>query len=91
MALHKAQASAEARKFDSQVLVDYRLAPDMLPFTRQVLIACDGVNSFLAKEAGLYEPLFRLEQLGMLPDITFTMTTGTSAAGNACTSNDHEP
>ena len=40
--LDKGQAHAEAKKFDPVVLLQYRLAPDMLPFTRQILIACDG-------------------------------------------------
>ena len=40
--LDKAQANATARNFDVNVLVQYRLAPDMLPFSRQILIACDA-------------------------------------------------
>ena len=42
--LDKAASNAEARKFDPSVLLQSRLAPDMLPFARQVLIACDGVT-----------------------------------------------
>src|SRR6185369_1699095 len=33
--LDQAQADAEARKFDPAALLQFRLAPDMLPFTRQ--------------------------------------------------------
>ena len=40
--LDKAQAHAEARKFDTANYLGLRLAPDMLPFTRQIQIATDG-------------------------------------------------
>lgn len=56
--LDKAQAHAEARKFDPQVLVDDRLAPDMLPFKRQVQIACDASKNGLARLAGVEAPKF---------------------------------
>ena len=39
--LDKAASHAEAKKIDPLVLTASRLAPDMLPFTRQILIACD--------------------------------------------------
>jgi hypothetical protein len=56
--LDKAQAHAEARKFDPQVLVESRLAPDMLPFKRQVQIACDAAKNGLARMAGVEAPKF---------------------------------
>lgn len=56
--LDKAQALADARKFDPQVLVDYRLAPDMLPFRKQVQIACDASKNGLARLAGVEAPKF---------------------------------
>ena len=56
--LDKAQAHAEARKFDPQVLVDGRLAPDMLPLKRQVQIACDASKNGLARLAGMDAPKF---------------------------------
>ena len=34
----KAQAHADEKKYDPIVLAQYRLAPDMLPFSRQILI-----------------------------------------------------
>ncbi|MEN9395770.1 MAG: hypothetical protein RLZ81_300, partial [Pseudomonadota bacterium] len=37
--LDKAQAFVEARKCDPMAITQYRLAPDMLPFARQILIA----------------------------------------------------
>jgi hypothetical protein len=56
--LVKAQAHAEAKKFDPSVLTQYRLAPDMLPFTRQVLIACDAAKLCVARLSGLDAPKF---------------------------------
>jgi len=41
----KAEAHAQARKFNVDNFVTARLAPDMLPFTAQVRIACDHAKS----------------------------------------------
>ena len=54
--LDKAQAHAEARKFDSQAYLTLKLAPDMLPFTRQVQIASDGAKACVARLAGVEVP-----------------------------------
>ncbi|HLL18955.1 MAG TPA: DUF1993 domain-containing protein, partial [Rubrivivax sp.] len=54
--LDKAQAHAEARKFDSQAYLTLKLAPDMLPFTRQVQIASDGAKACVARLAGVDVP-----------------------------------
>jgi hypothetical protein len=43
--LVKAQAYAKARDFDANNFLTARLAPDMLPFVRQVRIACDHAKS----------------------------------------------
>lgn len=56
--LDKAQAHAEAKKFDPLVLADYRLAPDMLPFRKQVQIACDAAKNGLARLSGVEAPKF---------------------------------
>ena len=56
--LDKAQAHAEAKKFDPLVLTDYRLAPDMLPFRKQVQIACDATKNGLARLSGVEAPKF---------------------------------
>ncbi|HVZ46737.1 MAG TPA: DUF1993 domain-containing protein [Ramlibacter sp.] len=56
--LEKAEAFAQARKFDPAVLTTYRLAPDMLPFTRQIQIACDGPKNGVARICGLEAPKF---------------------------------
>ena len=56
--LDKAQAHAEARKFDPSVLVQFRLAPDMLPFSKQVQIACDAAKIGIARISGVEAPKF---------------------------------
>ena len=56
--LDKGQAHAEAKKFDPAVLLQFRLAPDMLPFTRQILIACDGPKNGMARISGVEAPKF---------------------------------
>jgi len=50
--LDKAQAHAEARKFDANNFLGLRLAPDMLPFTRQIQITTDGVKGCMARLSG---------------------------------------
>ena len=56
--LDRGEASAQARGFDPAALTTYRLAPDMLPFTRQVLIACDAAKLGVARIAGVEAPKF---------------------------------
>jgi hypothetical protein len=56
--LEKGLAHATARKFDPAVLVSSRLAPDMLPLSRQVQIACDNAKNGTARLAGLEPPRF---------------------------------
>lgn len=56
--LDKAQACAEAKKFDPAVLIQYRLAPDMLPFSRQIMMACDGAKLGIARLSGMAAPKF---------------------------------
>jgi uncharacterized protein len=50
--LEKGSANATSRKFDPGVLLASRLAPDMLPLTRQVQIACDIAKNSVARLAG---------------------------------------
>jgi hypothetical protein len=64
--LDKAQAHAEAKKFDTGVYLAARFAPDMLPFNRQIQIACDGAKFGVARLAGLEAPSF--------PDTEVTLT-----------------
>jgi len=54
--LDKAQAHAEARKFDPNNYLVLRLAPDMLPFTKQVQIASDGAKGCVARLSGQEPP-----------------------------------
>jgi hypothetical protein len=56
--LDKAQAFVDVKKCDPTALTQYRLAPDMLPFTRQVLIACDAAKGVVARLAGIDAPVF---------------------------------
>jgi hypothetical protein len=56
--LDKGLAHAQACKFDPQVLVGYRLAPDMLPFSRQIQIACDAAKNGVARLSGVEAPKF---------------------------------
>jgi hypothetical protein len=56
--LDKGEAYAAEKKFDPTALTTYRLAPDMLPFTRQVLIACDAVKNGVARVSGVEAPKF---------------------------------
>ena len=54
--LDKAQAHAQARKFDPANYLGMRLAPDMLPLTRQIQIATDGAKGCVARLAGQEVP-----------------------------------
>lgn len=56
--LDKAEAYATAKKFDSAVLVNARLAPDMFPLSRQVQVACDFAKGVAARLAGLEVPVW---------------------------------
>jgi hypothetical protein len=56
--LDKGEANAQARKFDAAVLAAARLAPDMLPLTRQILIACDAAKNGVARISGVEAPKF---------------------------------
>jgi len=56
--LDKAEAHAQARKFDASVYLAARLAPDMLAFTKQIQIACDAAKFGVARLAGIEAPRF---------------------------------
>ena len=56
--LEKAEAHAAAKKFEPAVLLASRLAPDMLPLTNQVQIACDTAKFLIARLAGVDAPKF---------------------------------
>lgn len=54
--LDKAAAYADAKKFDVQVLMDSRLAPDQYHFVKQIQAACDQAKYTCAKLAGKEPP-----------------------------------
>ena len=54
--LDKAEAYAGNRKVDPEVLLNYRLAPDMFPFVRQIQIAADLAKGAAARLAGVEVP-----------------------------------
>lgn len=56
--LDKAQAHADAGKIDVAAVMDYRLAPDMYPFAKQVQIACDKARSVVARLAKMEVPYY---------------------------------
>jgi hypothetical protein len=56
--LDKAEAHATAKKFDTAVYLQSRLAPDMLPFIAQVRIASDASKGCVARLAGVEPPSF---------------------------------
>ncbi len=57
--LDKAAGFADSKKIEMDVLLNSRLAPDMLPFTRQIQITCDtaklGASRLTGKSAPVQE------------------------------------
>jgi len=56
--LDKAQAHIDAKKIDATALIQFRLFPDMLNFTRQVQIASDTAKGVVARLAGVDIPVY---------------------------------
>jgi hypothetical protein len=56
--LDKAEQHASARKFDVNVLVTSRLAPDMKPFSYQIQSACDYLKGAAAWLSGQTPPKY---------------------------------
>jgi hypothetical protein len=56
--LGKAEAYAAERKIDPSVLLNYRLAPDMFPLTRQVHVATDMAKGCVSRLAGVEIPTY---------------------------------
>ena len=54
--LDKAQAHADAKKIEPEVLTACRLSPDMFPMARQVQVACDTAKGAVARLAGVEIP-----------------------------------
>jgi uncharacterized protein len=55
--LDKADAHAQARRFNPDNYLGLRLAPDMLPFSSQVRIACDNAKGCTRRLAGVEAPV----------------------------------
>lgn len=56
--LDKAVAHTEANKIDPAVLLNFRLYPDMLPFTKQIQIASDHAKGCAARLGGVEVPKY---------------------------------
>ena len=56
--LDKADAHAREKKFEPSVYLSARLAPDMLPLTTQIQIACDAAKFCVARLAAVEAPAF---------------------------------
>ena len=56
--MDKAAANAKARSFDTSVLVNSRLAPDMLPFAKQIQLTSDFAKNSMARLAAVDPPKF---------------------------------
>lgn len=54
--LDKAAGFADTKKFDAEVLLGSRLAPDQFNFTRQVQIACDTAKNGVTRLTGIEAP-----------------------------------
>jgi len=56
--LRKGEAHAAERKIDPAVLLNYRLAPDMFPLSRQVQVATDMAKGCVSRLAGVEIPAY---------------------------------
>jgi hypothetical protein len=56
--LEKAEAHATEKKIAPEALLQFRLFPDMLPFTRQIQIACDFAKGAAARLGGQDVPSY---------------------------------
>ena len=56
--MEKGVANAKARNFDTSVIVGARLAPDMLPFVKQIQLTSDFAKNSMARLAGVDPPKF---------------------------------
>jgi hypothetical protein len=63
--MEKGVASAKTRSFDTSVLVGARLAPDMLPFSKQIQLSSDFAKSTMARLAGIDPPKFEDNEASM--------------------------
>ncbi len=73
--LEKAAAFADAKRIDGKVLASYRLAPDMLPLSSQIQIACDNAKGCGARLAGIDAPVMDDKETTLAELITRIETT----------------
>ena len=66
--LDKAETHAKERHFEPSVYLASRLAPDMLPLTKQIQIACDSAKFGVARLAGIEAPKFE-DNEASLPEL----------------------
>ena len=59
MILDKAEAHCTLKKIDPAVLLQTRLYPDMLPFSKQIQLACDFAKNTVARLSGVDLPKFQ--------------------------------
>jgi uncharacterized protein len=83
--LDKAEAFAQARKFDANNYLGLRLAPDMLPFAKQIQIASDTAKAAVARLSGVEVPAWpddeaTLEDLRVRLTRTIDYVNGFTAA-----------
>ena len=57
--LLKAEKDAEKRKIDKSVFINARLAPDMMPLTKQIQIGTDMVRLGIGRLSGVKAPSFK--------------------------------
>jgi len=60
--LEKAEAFAEERDIEPEVMLNWRLAPDMFPLVRQIQIAADFAKGTTARLAGAEVPKYADEE-----------------------------
>ena len=60
--LEKAEAFAEERDIEPEVMLNWRLAPDMFPLVRQIQIAVDFAKGTTARLAGAEVPKYADEE-----------------------------
>ncbi len=56
--MNKGEAYAKEKEFEPEVLLNSRLAPDMLPLSRQIQIASDAAKGCAARLAGIDPPAY---------------------------------
>jgi len=72
--LDKAEEFAAAKKIDSDVLLNARLAPDMLPFSAQIKIAASFAKNGACRLAGETPPDYNLDDYKRLADLRGLIT-----------------